>query len=227
MVGLLQSCAQALGPVVRLMTRSLYSFIVENVEKFSWSFFTPLSDEARTELLFWMEQLRNLNGFHFSPSLSLENVDFELCSDASAIGVFGYQFKSNYEVILRRLFTASERRESSTFRELVALHDIYLSEQAERYRGKNVRHITDNQAVVQIMKIGSRNKRLHEMVLRIFLRCRELGISLEVVWRSREDPLVALADEGSRKFDQSSYSLDFNSFSAMMDFFSHVVEWGM
>ena len=34
-VGLLQSCALALGPVVRLMTRRLYSFIAEMEMKFS------------------------------------------------------------------------------------------------------------------------------------------------------------------------------------------------
>ena len=58
------------------------------------------------------------------------------------------------------------------------------------------------------MRIGSPVLKLQQMAVDIFKRCRELNLTLLVEWRSREDPLIQYADEGSRLFDQSSYSLN-------------------
>ena len=52
LVGKIQSCALALGPVVRLKTRNLYRFICQVVDDYSWSFFTPVTEEVKVELLF-------------------------------------------------------------------------------------------------------------------------------------------------------------------------------
>ena len=222
LVGSLQSCALALGPVVRLMTRNVYCFIMENVIKFSWGYHVVLTDSCRQELQFWVDNLSLLNGYHFSPKLSMVDIDFDIISDASQVGVFGYQFSHFYEVILRRMFSAEERKGSSTLRELLALRDIYMSSAAERYSGKTVRHLTDNQAVPRIVSVGSKNVKLQEIVLSLFHRCRQLNITLLVEWRSREDPLLVHADLGSKMFDQSSFSLDFSSFGAILEFFSHL-----
>ena len=52
------------------------------------------------------------------------------------------------------------------------------------------------------------------------MNCRRLNITLFVEWRSRDDPFLVHADFGSRMFDQSSYSLDYDSFMAMVEFFN-------
>ena len=51
-VGKIQSCWRALGPVVRIMTRSCYRFICQSVDSFAWDYFQPLSDKSRSELVF-------------------------------------------------------------------------------------------------------------------------------------------------------------------------------
>ena len=56
----------------------------------------------------------------------------------------------------------------------------------------------------------------------IFLSCHSHQISLTVSWRSRDDPLLQIADAGSRDFDGSSISLDFSSSLILMEAFSHV-----
>ena len=72
-------------------------------------------------------------------------------SDASHNGTFGYMLGSQYEVILRRSFSDEEKKMSSTYRELVALHNIYSDEATMmKMRGKRVVHIADNMAVSSI-----------------------------------------------------------------------------
>ena len=70
--------------------------------------------------------------------------------------VYAYQFVSDFEVLLSCPFTLEQKASSSTFREILALRDIYLSEVGERFRGGVVRHLTDNKAVETIVRIGSR-----------------------------------------------------------------------
>ena len=63
--GLLASMSLALGPVVRLWTRSLYRDILDAA---SWDSLFPLSDDAVGEVLFWKENFHN-NGFPMPASL--------------------------------------------------------------------------------------------------------------------------------------------------------------
>ena len=90
-----------------------------------------------------------------------------------------------------------------------------------RFSKTRIRHLTDNKAVEFIFQSGSRNPRIHKLVVDIFLACHALQISLTVSWRSRDDPLLQLADAG-RDFDGSSYSLDFSSSLILLESFSHV-----
>ena len=69
LVGKLQSCSRAVGPVVRLMTRAMYRFICSTVDAFSWSYFARVPEEVKEEVLFWWRNLSGLNGFSFSRSV--------------------------------------------------------------------------------------------------------------------------------------------------------------
>ena len=83
LVGKVQSCYRALGPVVRLMTRKSYRWICERVDSTSWDYWSDLSPEVVEELVFWRTNIRSLNGCSFVPSLSQTDVSFEVASDAS------------------------------------------------------------------------------------------------------------------------------------------------
>ena len=130
---------------------------------------------------------------------------------------------SSYEVILRRSFTDEEKKMSSTFRELIALYNIYSNEDIlKKMQGKNVLHCTDNMAVSSILFNGSKKPHLLDLALKIFIKCRQFKVNLEVEWRPRNHYLLELADAGSKSFDDSSYSLNFESFSVVLEYFHDV-----
>ena len=79
----------------------------------------------------------------------------------------------------------------------------------EQYRNSVVCHYTDSQAMASIVTKGSRNVRLHPMVVDVSLALRKYGIKVEDVWRSREDGMIQWADRGSRDFHDDDVSLDF------------------
>ena len=98
-LGLLQSCARALGPVVRLRTKCSYLFLMFNVNQFSWNYFMALSDDVVEELNFWVHNLLSLNGFKINTCLSMIDFHLDVIADASEIGIFGYKLSSTeYEI---------------------------------------------------------------------------------------------------------------------------------
>ena len=220
-VGFLQSCARALGPVSRLMLRASYNWMAEMLSICpSYNAFYVIPEAVRAEINFWRTEVRRLSGFPISPSLSVSETRITVVTDASGDGAFGYQLESPYKVLLRSAFSPEEKQSSSTMRELLALKFIYSSDVSIPWKGLNILHLTDNQAVASIIERGSRKKHLQELVLEIFLGCRRKGINLSVEWRPREDPLIVLADLGSKSFDPSSFSLDFSSFAQLLSYFA-------
>lgn len=218
--GYLQSCSRALGPVVRLMLRSIYNWIAEMLEICpSYNVFYTIPDDVRADLNFWRTEVRSLSGYPISPSQSVTETRIKVVSDSSELGTFGYQLEDNFKVLLRRSFDEEERKSSSTMRELLALKFIYTSSIAEPWKGLRILHLTDNQGVASIVQNGSKKQHLQKIVLEIFLSCRKLNIELFVEWRPRDDPLLVLADIGSKSFDSSSFSLDFSGFAQLLEFF--------
>ena len=222
-LGLLMSCYKALGPVTRIMTRTCYAWVHASLRSLGfWDYFAPFSSGCRKELIFWLENIESLNGFPFSASKSEEQFEIEIIGDASDKGLFAFSYGDCCETVARRRFTGKEAMESSTFREILVLHDVYCSPDIGKFSNKRIRHLTDNKAVEFIFKAGSNKFRIHRMVVDIFLSCRSHGISLNGSWRSRDDPLLQIADAGSKDFDGSSFSLDFDSFSVVLEAFSYV-----
>ena len=222
-LGFLQSCSRALGPVVRMRSRVCYCWLMSNVDAFGYEAFIKLSDPVREELHFWRDNIRVLNGFHFSPSLSVAaETRLVLVTDSSQSGSFGFQFQDKYQILLRRSFNREERRSSSTVRELLALKFIYTEAVAAQFQGKKILHLTDNQAVESIMLSGSRKPEIQNIALAIFMACRRLKIDLKVEWRPRDHFLLAHADLGSKSFDENNVSLSFDSFLTVLQFFQEV-----
>ena len=222
-LGFLQSCSRAIGPVIRLRTRSSYHWLMEEVSRLSYESHVKLPETVREELLFWKENLQGLNGYPFSPKLSVgAETRLLLVTDSSEAGCFGFQFVDKYQILLRRSFTSEERRASSTLRELLALKYIYTEEVAEQFAGQKILHLTDNQAVESIMSTGSRKPVIQKVALDIFMACRNLKIDLKVEWRPRDHFLLEHADCGSKSFDENNVSLDFNSFAKLLEVFPEV-----
>ena len=86
--------------------------------------------------------------------------------------------------------------------------DIYLSKVAQSFKS--------------IMRIDSRVPAIHDIAISIYLKCRKLNILLIVEWRSRDNPAIQLADEGSPCCNESGYGLDFDLFLCLVEICGHL-----
>ena len=60
--------------------------------------------------------------------------------------------------------------------------------------------------------------------MNIFEACKSKEITLIVEWKPREHPLLQHADLGSKSFDLAAYSLDFQSFVVILEYFEVWIE---
>ena len=109
--------------------------------------------------------------------------------------------RENKRTLVSRPFSKEEMSTSSTRRELQALADFFVTQReiaAELYKGRELRHFTDNMAVSIILRTGSKKQHLQKVARNILLANRESGIKLVCSWVSREHELLQQMDEGSR-----------------------------
>ena len=102
------------------MTRSLYTLIST---RYSWYHMLEISDEARSELHFWADQLEEFNRQNICHSPS--SIRF-VYSDASNTGYGRYMIEHGCP-IAQRQWLAQEANQSSTWQELWAVHKVLES----------------------------------------------------------------------------------------------------
>ena len=197
-VGKIISMSIALGPVARLMTRSLYSLI--NSRK-AWCEQLQITAEASKELQFWLTQLTSFNGQNIWHSPSAVRVVY---SDASHSGYGGYMVEHGYQVA-HGLWTAKEASQSSTWRELRAVR-LVLEALIPKLRNERVRWFTDNQNVAHILAVGSRKASLQIEVFAIFAIAMSSQVRIEAEWIPRN--LNQTADYISKIIDYDDWSID-------------------
>ena len=166
LIGKIMSMALALGPVTRLMTRSLYAVLNR---KAAWCQKLVLTPEALVEEKFWVCEMTNFNGQHIWPRPSAVRLVY---SDASSTGYGGYLVEHGNK-IANEQWSESEAKQSSTWRELKAVRLVLESFQT-KLENERVRWFTDNQNVVRIVQHGSRIPDLQAEALTIFSVCVKL-----------------------------------------------------
>lgn len=197
-VGRIISMGPGLGPVSRLMTRSLYELLRMRV---SWQSSVCLRDSVVRELRFWGENVERFNCTKLWVNPAAVRVVY---SDASDQGYGGYVVEHGQHVAQGH-WDPAEAAKSSTWRELRAVKLTLLS-LVDQLRGQRVRWFTDSMNVSRILLVGSRKPELQQDVLSIFASCFEHGISLEPQWIPRE--LNSVADALSRVVDYDDWQLD-------------------
>ena len=197
-VGKIISMSLAIGPVARLMTRSLYT-ILNN--RRSWCSQLPLSIDAKNELKFWLDKIREFNGQDLWPKPSAVRVVF---SDASDTGFGGYTVEHG-GLIANGQWSREEAQQSSTWRELRAVR-LVLESFGPKLQNERVRWFTDNQNVVRIVHCGSKKPVLQQEALAIFEASVGARIRLEPEWIPREENQIA--DYISRITDYDDWSLN-------------------
>ena len=209
LVGKIQSLRLATGPIVSVLTRSLYAII--SAAK-TWGSWVKLDDLALFEVNWWLKNLKHTKKFPISVSLSTTVAQFKVASDASDIGHYCYLTGKVPRVLAARDFSQQERGESSTWRELSAFHETWTNkDNLEEFKNSRVAHYSDSQAMVYIVGRGSRNRKLQPMIVEATVALRKYGISMEAVWVSRNEEIISLADLGSRDYDRDDISLDFDT----------------
>ena len=142
------SMSLALGPVTRLMTRSLYATLNSRV---AWCQKLLLTPEAVEELKFWFNEVTKFNGQRIWPKPSVVRIVY---SDASSTGFGGYIVEHG-NLIANGQWSAEEAKSSSTWRELRAVKLVLQSFQF-KLSNERIRWFADNQNVVRIIQNGSR-----------------------------------------------------------------------
>ena len=146
LVGTLQAARLAIGPIVAVMTRSLYLAVAKAA---SWRSWVELGTLAKYELEWWGRNINDVSKFSISGSRSTMPVSFEVASDASGVGHFAYLVNSCRTILAARPFSEEERGQSSTWRELSAFHAVWTNpDWLRRFAGRRVCHYTDSQAMV-------------------------------------------------------------------------------
>ena len=196
-IGKLISMSLAIGPVARLMTRSLYTVL--NSRHF-WCQSLHLTPEARQEILFWLTNLDKVNGQGIWHSPSAIRVVY---ADASATGYGGFTVEHGCH-IAHGLFSEIEAAQSSTWRELHAVRMV-LSSLAHMLHNQRVRWFSDNQNVTRIIEIGSKNPKLQKEALEIYSMAVKWQIRIEPEWIPREQN--QRADLLSRIVDRDDWSI--------------------
>ena len=165
--------------------------------------------EAFTELQFWVEQINSFNGQSIWHSPSAVRVVY---SDASSSGYGGYLVEHGCHNAHGQ-WLPQERIQSSTWRELNAVHKV-LASLTDKLANQRIRWFTDNQNVVRILNTGSRNPLLQQEALAILI---DISIAhqvrIEPEWIPREENQQA--DFISRIIDYDNWSLHPALFKAL------------
>ena len=153
----------------------------------------------------------NHRGGDVQPSPSITHVDHHLAGDASGCGLYLMQSSGVRRTLISESLSPEEVHTSSTLREILVFLRFYCSDQATRYRGQKLVHYTDNQAAASILVKGSRKVDLHNMAVQVYLACQAKGITLQPIWKRRNQEEMVVADMGSRgPWDHlSEFQLDF------------------
>ena len=198
LTGSLVSMGIALGPVVHLWTRSIYSDICRAD---CWDKPFCMSQESQSEVLFWKDNF-DCSGYPiWSPSPKVEVLCY---SDAGGQGWGGFAVQFS-DKVARGSWSGADSMKSSSFREVKAIRHI-LESYSEELRGKEVLHRTDNKNAEIVLSVGSRKKELHQEAVAVYKLCRQLNIRLSVEWVSRDENVEA--DILSRFDDPNDYMLD-------------------
>ena len=198
LIGKIISMSLAFGPIGRFMTRSLYATLNTRLSWFQQLEVTP---EAKTELQFWLCNVHKYNGqniWHQPAAMRL------VYSDASSTGYGGYTVEHGPQVAHGQ-WSQQEMANSSTWRELCTVQRV-LESLAPKLRNERVRWFSDNQNVVRILTVGSRQANLQTLALNIFTLCMANQIRLEPEWIPRKEN--EQADFISKIIDYDDWMLD-------------------
>lgn len=183
--GRIISMSEAIGPTVYLHTRHMY-YAIET--RTSWNSVILCSPKLMEELTFWNTNIDVLNGKKlFEQPQSFDTVVY---TDASEQGYGGYVISDKEKLICQGQWAKDEKVQSSTWRELKAVHNMLLSV-GSTMQGHKVQWHTDNKNITRIIHRGSMKPNLQEVVEDVVYLCTKYHIDLTLVWVPRAENQLA------------------------------------
>ncbi|XP_063416792.1 uncharacterized protein LOC134699035 [Mytilus trossulus] len=216
LVGQIISTSPVIGNIVYLMTKHL-SIAINSVH--SWNSYIHLSVESIDQINFWRFNLHKANVKPFKTDVSWQTIVY---SDASNTGYGGYIVENPYN-IAHGMWLESEVSTSSTWKELTAVKNVFLS-LIDFLSDKNVKWFTDNQNVVSIVSKGSTKSVLQKLALDIFSTCIKHNVNIDMVWIPRTEN--ERADYLSRIIDSDDWAISEFVFQIVESLWGpHEVDW--
>lgn len=209
--GKIVSTKFVLKDIIRLKTRSIYKTIDEQL---SWDGRLNILNypNAHKEIIFWRD---NINALNNRTVLKDHTLKLIVSSDASDKGIGAICVSKS--LICHRPFNSRERNNSSTWRELEAIHFALISF-GKFMRDTSVKWFTDNRAAMYITRSGSSKDDLQTLALKIYDLTKLFHVKLEVDWVPREENDVA---------DYFSKIIDPDDWEITESFFEYLDElWG-
>ena len=205
-VGKIISMSPVLGNLSRIMTRHCQMSVAAAQD---WDSLVTLDRYCLAELQFWKININSVNtksvsDGHFPAS--------SIYSDASNVACAGHI--AGRDVYAHRMFTEAERKESSTYRELLAIQFVLVSFSSFLSHSK-VKWFTDSQGAAKIVQVGSMKFNLHKLAFDIFSFCFKFGIDLDIQWIPRS--LNDKADYLSKIVDRDDWELAPETFHQLND----------
>ena len=202
----------SLGPIVRLMTRGLFTDIQSHPE---WDEFYYPTRGSVIEAKFWLANIDEKNGYAIKPNPVTSQIIF---TDASNHGYGGYLLQRLGKVICQGKFESHQQATSSTERELLAIQNCLVSfAQLIRHEAVNIR--TDNFAASRILEIGSPKPHLQKIAIQIFEVCVKNDVKISPSRIPRDSNQIA--DYYSKIVDTDDWSVDNGTFQKICKEFGH------
>ena len=190
-VGQIISLLPVVGNCARIVTK-VSQFSIAKCD--SWNDKVTLSSEIKREILFWNDNIDNLN-IRLISDESLPKLMQVIEGDASAAGCGSIL---NKEAVAARIFSEDERLTHGTYRELANIHFLLLAF-LPKIKNENIKFLVDSQSAALIIQNGSMKPDLQFFAKEVFHLCFVNNIKLNIEWIPREEN--TLADAASREAD--------------------------
>ena len=201
--GNLMAMKPAIGPLVQLISRKMYSFIDNSP---TWDTPHTISSGVTDEIQFWTSNLYHVNGYKIKDRHSITKVVY---TDASDHSYGGYIVQRLGNTIAHGSFSIDEIDASSTYRELLAVKYVIQSF-PQKLQHQTVLWHSDNFNVSTIINKGSPKDHLQDLALDIFCLSLRHDIKLISKWIPREENEEA--DSISKYVDSDNWGVDIETF---------------
>ena len=174
------SLVHAFGDLVYLQTK-VTQILIDTA--FTWSETLAITQPVKAEWEFWTTHLLTENGMPITKISSADNLVVSDASGKACTASFN-PGQTNQEIVVHKMFTAQEAKDSSSYRELAAvLHG--LQQAGHLFESRTLLCSTDAKNVVRIVKRGSMIPKLLLMAIQIYNICKRNRITLHITWVPR------------------------------------------